>query len=54
MWGRKDKKDKRGDRKRSGGSKGGAGMPFMGLGVPPGQMPSLMACTHSVHILVIL
>lgn len=37
MWGRKDKKDKKGERRKAGGSKAGAGLPFMGLGVPPGQ-----------------
>lgn len=37
MWGRKDKKEKRGERRKGGGSKGGAGLPFMGLGVPPGE-----------------
>lgn len=36
MWGRKDKQ-KRGERRKGGGaSKGGPGLPFMGLGVPPG------------------
>ena len=33
MWGRKDK-EKRGERRK--GGKGGAALPFMGLGVPPG------------------
>jgi hypothetical protein len=40
MWGRKDKQ-KRGERRKGGGaSKGGAGLPFMGLGVPPGAEES--------------
>lgn len=37
MWGRKDKKDKKGERRKGGGSKGGAGLPFMGLGAPLGE-----------------
>lgn len=39
MWGRKDKKDKKAERRKgSGGTgRGGTGLPFMGLGVPPGE-----------------
>ena len=49
MWGRKDK-EKRGERRKGGGaSKGGAGLPFMGLGMPPGMLDAIGSNDHVIY-----
>ena len=45
MWGRKDKKEKRGERRKGRGGTGGGGLPFLGIGIPPGNCCGLnMTC----------
>ena len=47
MWGRKDKKEKRGERRKGGGVNKG-GMPFMGFGVPASKMKTEVTILYVV------